>query len=347
MSPGVNDPVRVETQHTDQIHDAQLDYYGRRLATASSDRTIRLFEVEGESTYRPIETLRGHDGPIHGLSWAHPSFGSILASCSFDGKVFIWKENEGGKGWSKVKEHLLHTASVNAISWAPHELGPILACASSDGKVSVLTFNNDGTWDASLFPAHPLGVTSVSWAPAVGVGSLTSIDAPEGGQQQAQGITQVKRFASGGCDGLVRVWGWKEDTRTWSPDPVQPILDGHADWVRDVAWAPSVGVGRSYIASAGQDKMVYIWTQQSPRAPWTKAALEPASTANPSAGGTAPANGGGGDGKFGDVVWRVSWSVSGNVLAVSSGDGKVTLWKENLKGKFEEVSVSSLSYLTT
>lgn len=27
----------------------------------------------------------------------------------------------------------------------------------------------------------------------------------------------------------------------------------------------------------------------------------------------------GGDGKFGDVVWRVSWSISGNVLAVSSG----------------------------
>lgn len=39
------------------------------------------------------------------------------------------------------------------------------------------------------------------------------------------------------------------------------------------------------------------------------------------------------------MVWRVSWSVSGNVLAVSSGDGKVSLWKENLKGAFEEVSV--------
>lgn len=58
-----------------------------------------------------VPSTRRHDGPIHGLSWAHPSFGSILASCSFDGKVFIWKENEGGKGWSKVKEHLLHTAS--------------------------------------------------------------------------------------------------------------------------------------------------------------------------------------------------------------------------------------------
>lgn len=60
---------------------------------------------------------------MHALAWAHPSFGSILASCSFDGKVFIWKENDGPhKGWSRVKEHLLHTASgetsVPSLFWS-------------------------------------------------------------------------------------------------------------------------------------------------------------------------------------------------------------------------------------
>lgn len=39
-------------------HDAVLDYYGRRLATCSSDRTIHIFEIEGESQ-RLTETLRG------------------------------------------------------------------------------------------------------------------------------------------------------------------------------------------------------------------------------------------------------------------------------------------------
>ena len=34
------------------------------------------------------------------------------------------------------------------------------------------------------------------------------------------------------------------------------------------------------------------------------------------------------------VVWRVSWSLTGNVLAVSCGDGKVTLWKEGLDGQW-------------
>ncbi|TNY21848.1 protein transporter SEC13 [Rhodotorula diobovata] len=350
--------TQVDTGHADMIHDAQLDYYGRRLATASSDRSIRIFDVEADDSYRLADSLQAHDGPVHALAWAHPSFGSILASCSFDGKVLIWKENDSPhKGWAKVKEHLLHTASVNAIAWAPHELGPILACASSDGKVSVLTFNNDGTWEASLFPAHALGVTSVSWAPAVGIGALTHAGAASGAGAGAaaaaaaaaeghEALQQVKRFATGGCDGLVKVWAWNDQTKEWAPDSTEHVLSGHADWVRDVAWAPSVGVGKAYLASAGQDKVVCVWTQADPRGGWSRATLDPSGTpaAAPGAGAGAQGQGQGQgqqqaqEGKSGDVVWRVSWSVAGNVLAVSSGDGKVSLWKENLKGVFENVS---------
>ena len=35
----------VETGHQAMIHDAQLDFYSRRLATCSSDRTIKIFAV--------------------------------------------------------------------------------------------------------------------------------------------------------------------------------------------------------------------------------------------------------------------------------------------------------------
>jgi len=41
--------------------------------------------------------------------------------------------------------------------------------------------------------------------------------------------------------------------------------------------------------------------------------------------------------EFDAVLWRVSWSLSGNILAVSGGDNKVTLWKEDLKGNWEMV----------
>lgn len=83
--------------------------------------------------------------------------------------------------------------------------------------------------------------------------------------------------------------------------------------MRDVAWAPSI-LQKSYIASASQDKSVIIWTYENGPS-WARKII-PLDT----------------------VVWRVSWSLSGNVLAVSGGDNRVTLWKETLKGEWERVS---------
>ena len=43
-------------------HDAQLDYYGKRLATCSSDRTVKVFDVvDGEPSKSPGgQTLKGY-----------------------------------------------------------------------------------------------------------------------------------------------------------------------------------------------------------------------------------------------------------------------------------------------
>src|SRR5436309_8175721 len=96
---------------------------------------------------------------------------------------------------------------------------------------------------------------------------------------------------------------------------LETILSGHTDWVRDVAWAPTI-LQKSYIASASQDKTVRIWTSD-PSQPgvWNSKSVT----------------------NFDAVLWRVSWSLSGNVLAVSGGDNKVSLWKENLKGEWDLV----------
>ncbi|THG96904.1 hypothetical protein EW026_g5011 [Hermanssonia centrifuga] len=156
-SANAADPIPIETSHEDMIHDAQLDYYGKRLATCSSDRTVKVFEVlDGEAQRATGQTLKGHTGPVWQVSWAHPKYGHILASCSYDGKVIIWKEQtaQTGGSWSKIKEHTLHVASVNSVSWAPHELGATLACASSDGKISVLTFKSALSSSLGLCGTH-------------------------------------------------------------------------------------------------------------------------------------------------------------------------------------------------
>lgn len=101
------------------------------------------------------------------------------------------------------------------------------------------------------------------------------------------------------------------ETKTYHPTQT---LEGHSDWVRDVAWSPSI-LSKSYIASASQDKTVKVWTADASNpSQWTSQTLE-----------------------FDNVLWRVSWSPSGNILAVSGGDNKVSLWKENLRGQWEKV----------
>lgn len=43
-----------------QQHDAQLDYYGKRLATCSSDRTVKVFDVvDGDTQRSGGHTLKG------------------------------------------------------------------------------------------------------------------------------------------------------------------------------------------------------------------------------------------------------------------------------------------------
>ncbi|KAL9938251.1 hypothetical protein V8E36_002874 [Tilletia maclaganii] len=356
-----DEPRSIETSHEDMIHDAQLDFYGKRLATCSSDRTIKVFDVVDGVAGTQRATLRGHEGPVWQVAWAHPKFGPILASCSYDGKVIIWKDNgsAGGAaggygsqgygqsaesgGWVVIKEHKMHDGSVNSISWAPQELGATLACASSDGTVSVATFKDDGSWAAHQVKAHPSGCNAVSWAPATLPGSLISAQQPNQPRAadaalDAASQQHVRRFATAGGDSLVKIWEYKPDISEY----VQiETLNGHSDWVRDVAFAPNIGLPRTYLASASQDRTVLIWTQDGPSSPWISTPLNPnsnSSAATTTAGSDGTATGKDGAVKFPDTVWRLSWSVSGNVLAVSCGDGKVSLWKENLKGKWECVS---------
>jgi WD40 repeat protein len=90
----------------------------QRLATCSSDRTIKIWDQEDQSERsgqwksqptclakqvrlraaprcdgmpgRPV--AQAHNGSIWRVCWAHPEFGQVVASCSFDKTVKIWIE---------------------------------------------------------------------------------------------------------------------------------------------------------------------------------------------------------------------------------------------------------------
>lgn len=159
-------------------------------------------------------------------------------------------------------------------------------------------------------------MNSVSWAPAVAPGQVISASGNQAGA--------ARRFVTGGSDCQVKLWEFSHETGSWTNSE---ILAGHTDWVRDVAWSPTV-LSKSYIASASQDKTVRIWTSSDLRT--YNRSLETADilTMNLENWKSTLLN-------VDAVAWRVSWSLSGNVLAVSTGDNRVSLWKEKLSGGWE------------
>lgn len=157
----------IDTGHEDMIHDAEVDYYGLRLATCSSDHSVKVYDIKN-GTHTLVDDLKGHFGPVWQVAWGHPKFGNLLASCSYDRKVIIWKEIATNK-WTKYYEYSNHDSSVNSVQFAPVNYGLILACGSSDGSISILTYQSEtNTWDAKKIQnAHAIGCNSVSWAPAI------------------------------------------------------------------------------------------------------------------------------------------------------------------------------------
>ncbi|KAF8055592.1 SEC13B [Scenedesmus sp. PABB004] len=304
--PAMAAPAAFESGHVDMVHDAQLDYYGKRLATCSSDRTVKVFDLAGDQRSL-LADLRGHEGPVWQVAWAHPRYGCLLASASFDHAVILWKEGPDGQ-WGQVYKTppSLHAASINSIAFAPHELGLILAAASSDGSVSIIEHKPDGSWESSkISNAHAIGVTAVSWAPAVPAGGLVSSQPP---------AAPAKRLCTAGCDNTVKVWKFSE--AGWV---LEATLAGHSDWVRDAAWAPNLGLPLNTIASAGQDGQVIAWTEGADGS-WSRRLVH----------------------DFGTPAWRVSWSVAGNILAVSDANNAVSLWKEALDGAWQQIVAARL-----
>mmetsp|Transcript_33442 Transcript_33442/g.40065 ORF Transcript_33442/g.40065 Transcript_33442/m.40065 type:complete len:337 (+) Transcript_33442:79-1089(+) len=306
-------PIYIDTQHDDMVHDSQLDYYGCKLATSSSDRTVKIYDVSGNS-YTHTATLEGHEGPVWEISWSHPKFGVVLASCSFDGSVLIHRESRP-REWTLIHAaRNLHESSVNGVEFCPHEFGLIAAAASSDGKVSVLTHREDDTWSVEYITDNSLGVNSVSWAPY----AAYSNSSKEENDEAAAVASPQQRLVTGGCDNSIRFWTKSIVSGQWEEDSA-PVGKGvvHTDWVRDVAWAPSVVLGMNIVASCSEDRCVIIWTQTGgPEETWEPKLLN----------------------RFDAPVWRLSWSVTGSILAVSSGDSTVTLWKQNLDGDWSQVS---------
>lgn len=135
-----------QTNHEELIHDIKYDFYGRHVATASSDQHLKVFDLDTTtSTWVLNDLWKAHDSLVVKVSWAHPEFSTykMLASCSHDRTVKVWQEmpdelHGSGKRWIKLATLAVESfGPIYDVQFAPPHLGLKLACVGSDGIVRI------------------------------------------------------------------------------------------------------------------------------------------------------------------------------------------------------------------
>jgi WD40 repeat protein/serine/threonine protein kinase len=280
--------------HRAQIADVRWSADGTRLATASWDRTAKLWDA---ASGRELRTLSGHTNAVSSVSWS-PG-GKRLATVSFDGTTKLWDAGDG--------RELLSLEAKGSLGWH--------VCWSPDGKLLASGYEDGRTkvWDAASgrelksLNVHVDAVHSLSWSP------------------------DGKWLATGTCHGgiaRVKVWhaasGWKPLTLkehtgwsvAFSPDG-KLLASGGADGIATV-WDPSDG--RELFRVKGHPGYVSVsWSPDGRR------------LATGFVDGTIQVSEAGAMREVftlkGHTGWvHVSWSPDGKRLATASGDGTSKIW---------------------
>ncbi len=156
--------------HTDRIYDVAWNHRTNQIATASGDKTVRLWSADG----KPGPELTGHTAGVNSVAW-NPD-GRTLASAGVDGTLRLWSA-EG-----KLIRQLAGGTFLRGISWSPD--GQYVAAGGIDCLVHVWNpqgdpapemrghsgYINDTTWnrDGSLVLSACEDCTIRAWNPRTG-----------------------------------------------------------------------------------------------------------------------------------------------------------------------------------
>jgi hypothetical protein len=171
---------------------------GRRLASGSWDRTVKIWNVDDGKLLLELKRDSG-SLPMGGLRVAFSPDGSRVAATNNDRTVGIWDSATGVEQVSLVG----HDDTVEMVAFSPD--GVHLASASDDHTVKI--------WD---FASGREVLTLVGHADRVWCVAFS----PDG-----------RRLASGSSDGTLKLWDAESGRELFSAQT-------HDTWVRSVAFSP-------------------------------------------------------------------------------------------------------------
>lgn len=89
--PNSNSKIML-SMHMDYIHHVAFDVYGRRMATCSGDRFVRIWDLNDTGNWNLVGEWQAHRSSVTYVCWAHPEFGTLLATAGSDHDAKIWEE---------------------------------------------------------------------------------------------------------------------------------------------------------------------------------------------------------------------------------------------------------------
>ena len=151
---------KISTEILEDICDIETDFYCRKLAVGASSGKIYIYENINGTTSK-ISEIPAHFGPIYKLSWSHPSFGLILASCGFDKKVILFKIEQNAK-YEKIYENEMHDNSVKTLKFSPSSNKLLLISGDLNGDIITCEYFNKDFILKKTF-AHDFGVNAIDF----------------------------------------------------------------------------------------------------------------------------------------------------------------------------------------
>lgn len=137
--------------YEDRVDSVEISSDGQLVASTSSDKTVRLWEV---ATGRCKEILHGHADRVTAAVFSLS--GKLLASASYDRTIKVWDVRNG----ICIRTFEGHADTVTDVSFSPE--GMTIVAASKDCTVRLWCAKNNRK---SIFEGHRLSVNAVSFSP--------------------------------------------------------------------------------------------------------------------------------------------------------------------------------------